>query len=138
QQDSAERALNKLARTFTSQVETLKKYRSKADQTVRVERVEVKEGGQAIVGNVQNGGAVGLQKVTTTSWTLRNVSGMRPDAQPQQSLPASDVARLQFKVGVSAACMAPEVGTLQGRAIRHGSTETDREWPKKCAKPSTT
>ncbi len=56
QQDSAERALNKLARTFTSQVETLKRYRSKADQTVRVERVEVKDGGQAIVGNVQNGG----------------------------------------------------------------------------------
>ncbi|WP_419739398.1 hypothetical protein [Ruegeria sp.] len=56
QQDSAERALNKLARTFTNQVETLKRYRSKADQTVRVERVEVKEGGQAIVGNVQIGG----------------------------------------------------------------------------------
>ncbi len=56
QQDSAERALNKLARTSTSQVETLKRYRSKADQTVRVERVEVKEGGQAIVGNVHNGG----------------------------------------------------------------------------------
>lgn len=56
QQDSAERALNKLARTFTSQVETLKRYRSKADQTVRVERVEVNEGGQAIVGNVQNRG----------------------------------------------------------------------------------
>ncbi|CUJ99540.1 hypothetical protein RUE5091_02056 [Ruegeria denitrificans] len=56
QQDSAERALNKLARTFTSQVETLKRYRSKAGQTVRVERVEVNEGGQAIVGNVQNRG----------------------------------------------------------------------------------
>ncbi len=57
QQDAAERALNKLARTFTGQVETLKKYRSKADQTVRVERVEVKEGGQAIVGNVHSRGA---------------------------------------------------------------------------------
>lgn len=56
QQDAAERALNKLARTFTSQVETLKRYRSKADQTVRVERVEVKEGGQAIVGDVHHGG----------------------------------------------------------------------------------
>ncbi|WP_157770096.1 hypothetical protein [Ruegeria marisrubri] len=56
QQDAAERALNKLARTFTSQVETLKRYRSKADQTVRVERVEVKEGGQAIVGNVHHRG----------------------------------------------------------------------------------
>ncbi|KUJ76661.1 hypothetical protein [Ruegeria profundi] len=62
QQDAAERALNKLARTFTGQVETLKKYRSKADQTVRVERVEVKEGGQAIVGNVHNGGRGGVKK----------------------------------------------------------------------------
>ena len=52
QQDSAERALNKLARTFTTQMETLKRFRSKAHQTVRVERVEVGEGGQAIVGEV--------------------------------------------------------------------------------------
>ncbi len=62
QQDAAERALNKLARTFTSQVETLKRYRSKADQTVRVERVEVKEGGQAIVGDVHHGGRVDEKK----------------------------------------------------------------------------
>jgi hypothetical protein len=33
-------------------METLKKYRSKASQTVRVERVLVNEGGQAIVGDV--------------------------------------------------------------------------------------
>lgn len=59
QQDAAERALNKLARTFTSQVETLKRYRAKADQTVRVERVEVKDGGQAIVGDVHHGGRGG-------------------------------------------------------------------------------
>ena len=52
QQDSAERALNKLARTFATQMEALKKYRSKASQTVRVERVLVTEGGQAIVGDV--------------------------------------------------------------------------------------
>ncbi len=56
QQDSAERALNKLARTFATQVQTLKKYRSKGEQTVRVERVTVNEGGQAVVGNVQTGG----------------------------------------------------------------------------------
>lgn len=62
QQDAAERALNKLARTFTSQVETLKRYRAKADQTVRVERVEVKQGGQAIVGDVHHGGAVDEKK----------------------------------------------------------------------------
>lgn len=51
--DSAERTLNRLARTFTAQVEALKKYRSSGEQVVRVERVNVSEGGQAIVGNVQ-------------------------------------------------------------------------------------
>jgi hypothetical protein len=56
QQDSAERAFNKLARTFAAQVEALKRYRSRGDQTVRVEHVTVKEGGQAIVGNVNHGG----------------------------------------------------------------------------------
>lgn len=55
QQDSLERALNKLARTFTTQVETLKRYRSKGEQRVYVERVTVNEGGQAIVGNVSKG-----------------------------------------------------------------------------------
>jgi hypothetical protein len=56
QQDSAERAFNKLARTFVSQVEALKRYRSGGEQTVRVEHVTVNEGGQAIVGNVSHGG----------------------------------------------------------------------------------
>jgi len=56
QQDSVERAFNKLARTFAAQVEALKRYRSRGDQTVRVEHVTVNEGGQAIVGNVNHGG----------------------------------------------------------------------------------
>ena len=56
QQDSAERAFNKLARTFAAQVEALKRYRSRGDQTVRVEHVTVNEGGQAIVGNVAHRG----------------------------------------------------------------------------------
>ncbi len=56
QQDSAERAFNKLARTFTAQVEALKRYRSAGEQTVRVEHVTVNDGGQAIVGNVTHGG----------------------------------------------------------------------------------
>jgi hypothetical protein len=55
QQDGAERALNKLARTYAVQMETLKRYRSKGQQIVRVERVTVEEGGQAIVGNVGRG-----------------------------------------------------------------------------------
>ena len=59
QQDSAERAFNKLARTFAAQVEALKRYRTGGEQKVRVEHVTVNEGGQAIVGNVQHGGRGG-------------------------------------------------------------------------------
>ena len=54
--DSAERRFNKLARTFTAQVEALKRYRSKGEQKVTVEHVHVHDGGQAIVGNVEGGG----------------------------------------------------------------------------------
>ena len=61
QQDSAERAFNKLARTFVSQVEALKRYRTGGEQTVRVEHVTVNEGGQAIVGNVTHGGRGSLE-----------------------------------------------------------------------------
>ncbi|MRX49906.1 hypothetical protein GI374_05450 [Paracoccus sp. S-4012] len=56
QQDAAERALNKLARTFAAQMEALKRYRSKGQQLVRVERVTVESGAQAVVGNVSHGG----------------------------------------------------------------------------------
>jgi len=52
QQDSAERAFNKLARTFAGQMEALKRYRTGGEQKVTVQHVTVGEGGQAIVGNV--------------------------------------------------------------------------------------
>jgi hypothetical protein len=67
QQDSAERAFNKLARTFASQVEALKKYRSAGEQTVRVEHVTVNEGGQAIVGAVTHGGGGSTPKTGLSS-----------------------------------------------------------------------
>ena len=56
QQDSASTMLNKLARTFASQVEALKKYRSGGEQTIKVQHVTFNDGGQAIVGNVSQGG----------------------------------------------------------------------------------
>ena len=52
QQDSAERAFNKLARTFTTQMEALKRYRTGGEHKMTVQHVIVSEGGQAIVGNV--------------------------------------------------------------------------------------
>jgi hypothetical protein len=67
QQDSAERGFNKLARTFAAQVEALKRYRSRGEQTMRVEHVTVNEGGQAIVGNVMHGGKGALEKAGPTS-----------------------------------------------------------------------
>ena len=52
QQDSAERAFNKLTRTFATQMEALKRYRTGAGQKVTLQHVSVAEGGKAIVGNV--------------------------------------------------------------------------------------
>jgi hypothetical protein len=52
QQDSAERAFNKLTRTFAMQMEALKRYRTGADQKLTLQHVSVADGGQAIVGNV--------------------------------------------------------------------------------------
>ena len=55
QQDSAERALNKLTRSFTAQMEALRMHRNGGKQTVTVQHVNVSDGGQAIVGNVRAG-----------------------------------------------------------------------------------
>jgi hypothetical protein len=52
QRDSAERALNKLARTFTAQMDTLQRYRNGGEHKLMVQQVSVSDGGQAIVGNV--------------------------------------------------------------------------------------
>jgi len=58
-QDAHERALNKLARTFSAQVEALRRYRSGGEQRMIVEHVNVGEGGQAIIGNVNSTGGGG-------------------------------------------------------------------------------
>lgn len=57
QQDSASNALNKLARTFTIQIEALKRYRSTGEQKMTVQHVTVNDGGQAVIGDVSRGEA---------------------------------------------------------------------------------
>ena len=52
QQDSASRALSRLARTFPAQIEALNRHRSKSEPAITVQNVSVGEGGNAIVGNV--------------------------------------------------------------------------------------
>ncbi len=55
--ESLERSMTRLSRTYLAQMDALKKHRAKAQQTVRVERVTVNDGGQAIVGDVTHAGA---------------------------------------------------------------------------------
>jgi hypothetical protein len=52
QQDSAGRALARLARTFPAQIEALNRYRSHGEPAITVQNVSVGDGGKAIVGNV--------------------------------------------------------------------------------------
>jgi hypothetical protein len=60
--ESLERSMTRLSRTYLAQMDALKKYRAKAQQTVRVERVNVESGGQAIVGDVSHRGRVDDEK----------------------------------------------------------------------------
>ena len=50
--EALERSVTRLSRTYLAQMDALKKHRAKAQQTVRVARVNVESGGQAIVGDV--------------------------------------------------------------------------------------
>jgi hypothetical protein len=68
EQDSAERALNKLARTFATQMEALQRYRNGGEQKVLVQQVSVSDGSQAIVAGVMQ--------------PRREASHGAPDAQP--------------------------------------------------------
>jgi hypothetical protein len=63
-QDSAERAYNKLARTFLMQLEALNRLETGGEQKVTVQNVSVSEGGQAIVGNVNQGAREGAGEKT--------------------------------------------------------------------------
>lgn len=65
QQDSASNALNKLARTFTTQMQTFKQYRTGGEQRVIVQRVDVRDGGQAIVGAVNHSSPGGGGEIKT-------------------------------------------------------------------------
>jgi len=51
-QDSAARALGRLARTFPAQMEALSRYRNNGEPAITVQNVSVGDGGNAIVGNV--------------------------------------------------------------------------------------
>ena len=55
--EAQERSMTRLSRTYLAQMDGLKKYRAKAQKTVRVKRVTVHEGEQALVGDVSHRGS---------------------------------------------------------------------------------
>jgi len=57
--DSNINRATKLMRTYVAQVEALRKYRTGGKQTIQVQHINVNEGGQAVVGNIQGGGGNG-------------------------------------------------------------------------------
>lgn len=54
--DLHEKTMNKLARTYAAQMEALKRYRSKGEQKVLVQHVNLEAGAQAVVGVVERSG----------------------------------------------------------------------------------
>lgn len=118
QQDSASNAFNKLTRTFASQVEALKRYRSGGEQKMTVQHVHVAEGGQAIVGNVNASteGGRGAEKIggsTPCTW----ICTRRCDATPNRS-GAGYGAELRPCGGLaSAECMEPGAELLEATGM---------------------
>ena len=65
QQTSASNSFTKLTRTFTTQMEALNRYRGKGQQKMTVEHVHVHEGGQAMVGEFNQGGGNNKKEPST-------------------------------------------------------------------------
>jgi hypothetical protein len=90
ERESTERSLNKLSRTFISQLESLKRYRASGPQMVQ--NVSVAEGGQAIVANLSqpSAGKIDTSAASTgeTPKTMTNVvpfdTGESTSAAPQR------------------------------------------------------
>jgi hypothetical protein len=57
-QDSAARALGRLARVFPAQIDALSRYRTNGEPVITVQNVSVQDGGNAIVGNVTHHASV--------------------------------------------------------------------------------
>ena len=83
-QDSAARALGRLARTFPAQIEALNRYRSHGEPAITVQNVSVGDGGKAIVGNVtQHANVIVADKNPTRAATDARMVPM-PDLSEHQ------------------------------------------------------
>ena len=73
QQESAGRALGRLARTFPAQIEALNRYRNHGEPAVTVQNVSVGDGGKAIVGNVTQHASVIVSDRTDARRRMRSI-----------------------------------------------------------------
>jgi len=89
-QDSAGRALGRLARTFAAQLEALNRHRNHGEPAITVQNVSVQDGGKAIVGNVTQHASVIVSDngpaPAMTDARMRSMSDR--DAQEHDSLDA--------------------------------------------------
>lgn len=85
QQDSAERAFNKLTRTYAMQMEALKRYRTGGEQKMTIQHVTVSEGGQAIVGNVTQTPRKNRPAVTNARTEAMPILSKRTEVVPMRS-----------------------------------------------------
>jgi hypothetical protein len=97
QQDSAERAFNKLARTFATQIETLRRYRTGGEQNIVVKHVTVNSGGQAIVGSVTHGAVAGAKNGGSPEITVSEEKPVSLLAVPDQELMVAEGGGVGFK-----------------------------------------
>ncbi len=85
-QESAARALGRLARTFAGQIEALTRYRNHGEPAITVQNVSVGDGGKAIVGNVtQHASVIVSDNSRATAATTRSpdrIARVRPRRKP--------------------------------------------------------
>jgi hypothetical protein len=83
-QDSASRALAKLARIFPAQVEALSRYRNNGERAITVESVSAQDGGRAIGGNVAQHASVIVSETNTAGATMPAGTLLTPIAGQHQ------------------------------------------------------
>jgi hypothetical protein len=84
-QDSAARALGRLARTFPAQIDALNRYRNNGEPAITVQNVSVGDGGKAIVGNVTQHASVVVSK-------NRGATAMTDAPKPDRGIRTHDTA----------------------------------------------
>jgi hypothetical protein len=94
-QESAGRALGRLARTFPAQIEALNRYRNNGEPAITVQNVSVGDGGKAIVGNVTQHASVIVSdnRPLPVATDARMVSMPDPGAQEHDPVDAKRAAQ---------------------------------------------